>query len=263
MKKKILVTIFLFAMLTIFGFGCSQEQQNNNTPLVESIQTESVEKIKDIQENEIVTTTITNLNRTTTTTKLKIEEKKETTETKKIIIKPETSIKTEEIKKEITTTTTNIETIICTSMDCFIELTKTCTKSKLIDNIISQLPVEKDIYYTKTTKNIFKIEKADNNLCNVTVQPLSVLITISDEMKTKSLEKGFTEEDINWDLNMVNEVYNEPMQLNYIISCVGTADNMSFYFTENQQVNNKNCYNTNSEIICNHNGITCTISDIR
>ena len=193
--KKTISIVGLVAMLTLLGISCT-----SNTKLVQDNKQKEEIKIPEIQ-NEKTTNTISTLPLTTTS-----EEK---------------------IEKIVPKTITKPEITKCQTVDCLVKLAEKCEQGNFVYNY--QVPFPEEMIVIGKTN--YKINGKNNSgMCVLLQDGIQSSVTITEEGRKASLDKGLTEENINDQIKKMNDSMKTAFGMK--ITCTGKTSDLATYLRD-------------------------------
>jgi len=198
------------SIFLLVGAGCVGKKETRQTPPEVSVQQPQQEVIQESERDAIEVVTPTPVKQ----------------EPKPVVQKP---IETEPAppspppKPEVTK---------CTSLDCLIELAKTCTKGEVTYAYSIPFPFAPDLGITINGKTYYKINGKDaNGSCTFIQQTRGATVILSEEGRQAALERGQTEEEIDDQLKAMNDSYKDPAIANSVMTCTGAGSDVATYLT--------------------------------
>jgi hypothetical protein len=233
MSKKIYALAGMMAILLLVGAGCFVKKETQETPEV-AVQQPQEEIVQD-REKEA----------TKTVAPAPVKE-----EPKPVVQKPVETVPAPPPpppKPEITK---------CTSLDCLIELAKTCTKGEVIYAYSMPFPLAPDLGITINGKTYYKINGKDTSgLCTLIQQSRGATVILSEEGRQAALERGQTEEEIDDQLKAMNDSFKDPAIVDSVMTCTGAGTDMATYLTNTKLGN----FGTSCSISFGEKETRCTV----
>ena len=150
------------------------------------------------------------------------------------IVIPENEVIKEIIQEAVKEENVEIKNAVCKTLDCFMELANDCKKGEVTHYYSVPFLLGDGVNMTGINRYVLH-GRDKNKQCTFTQQSQGSEAKISIEGREKALAEGFTNEEVDAQIEAINGALNDPALLESIMTCRGAEKDIITYLQNTQQ----------------------------